>query len=274
MTDYKKLSSDESGITEMKEIKKGGGSSIENQSLLKFLSKKRPDKLELVDYDSSEQKDIFNSSDSYSASSSSLLFKNKKTKSPMNRARTGNMIMLLYNNNNDPLIVIGPGWPLTLLIMLIIDFISFCFFYFLWNKISWDVKCLGLILTFVQISSYLLSSIMNPGIPPKELWVENYYKNKANAKGNTSYRICKDCKLIIKNTEDIKHCDKCNICIMNFSRHSFLISKCIGQKNQRLFYVFIFSTVILIIYFLFGSLLAFFSSTLKVEESTNTQRLR
>ena len=83
------------------------------------------------------------------------------TKKPKNNKifkanRKGNMLMMLYNKNGEPLIVIGPHWPFTICMMTFIDTITFCYFYFLKNLIPTFVYYLGLLIAIFQILSYII----------------------------------------------------------------------------------------------------------------------
>ena len=254
MAEYQKLCSNEKEMIEMQTQKNYSG--IENQTLLKnsITNNLISDKLELIDSSNSKRNytppNISLTSDYSSVS--------KKKIEPQNRVRKGKMLMFFFNKNFEPLIVIGPHWPITLITMLIIDSFTFFYFYFLWNYINIFVRSLGLFLSFYQIFSYLICSLMNPGIPPKELWIENYFKNKENF-GQSMNKICKECKIIMRLSDKIVHCDDCNMCIMGMDHHCIWISKCIGQKNKKTFYVFMASTFTLLIYFC----LAMFTGSVK-----------
>ena len=179
------------------------------------------------------------------------------TKKPKNNKifkanRKGNMLMMLYNKNGEPLIVIGPHWPFTICMMTFIDTITFCYFYFLKNLIPTFVYYLGLLIAIFQILSYIIIFLKNPGIPPKELWMENYFKEKHDLDDVGSYRICNVCKIIMKTNDDTDHCEECNICVIGADHHCPWTSKCIGRNNIKMFYIFLGSTLTLIIYFFVG----------------------
>ena len=183
---------------------------------------------------------------------SSNYYKSKKRNATMNTTRKGNMIMMCYNSNGEPLIVIGPHWPFTICMMLFINAIIFFYFHFLKNILHNTIKNIGLGISFVQILSYLLIFLVNPGVPPKDLWIENYFKNKNSSSSSDeigSYRICNICKIIMKNVDNTVHCEECNICIKGEDHHCSWISKCISQKIKKLYFVFLASTFSLLIYF-------------------------
>jgi len=82
----------------------------------KFKKEEKSDKLELIDFGYKNQ-----ASNPYTNKYSSLsLSINRKTQENINRnrARNGNMKMLLYNKENEPVIVLGPEWPSSLIIII------------------------------------------------------------------------------------------------------------------------------------------------------------
>ena len=174
--------------------------------------------------------------------------------SARNNARKGNMNMFLYNKNDEPLIVLGPEWFSCVIVITFFLFLLFLYFYFLKNVINPTIQYYGKILCFIDIILYLICFFKNPGIPPKELWIENYFKNKNNKDNNINFsiKICKDCKIIIENNQYIEHCKICNVCIMEMGYHCFWIGKCIGKKNKFYFYCFLFISFILLLYLIFA----------------------
>ena len=209
-----------------------------------------------MDYELPIEKDIPITQDNYSSDF-------YKTKKKIGKAtRKGNMIMMCYNSNGEPLIVIGPHWPFTICMMIFIDSFIFFYFHFLKNYLHTIVKNIGLGISFVQIFSYFLIFLMNPGIPQKELWIENYFKNKNNSSRDEidSYRICNICKIVRRNSDNTHHCDECNMCIKGVENHCSWISKCISKKNKKIYFVFLGSTFCLLVYFILALISLLFIS--------------
>lgn len=267
MADYKKLSSDESGLLELSDFSKINKSAgQESQSLLniRFSSPKKSSKLEFISSTDSPQNQrsptspFSNFSFNFNMDSLAPSFLIKKSSSSpplpfsMNRARKGNMIMALYNEDDSPFIVIGPEWIIPLLYLSIILSIIFFYCYYLWSSLSFQMKLIGVVIMLGEVFLFTFCAITNPGIPSKNLWVENYYKNKGNNNMNYSYGICKECKLIKRNTDAIEHCEKCGVCIVGRKKHSFLLSKCIGDKNKIIYYIVLGINISFIIYIIFG----------------------
>ena len=252
MAEYTKLNSEDSGtfgITNF--LNENIPFGKKPFSTTKYKNSLDSDKIELIDFHSKNKySNIYSSNNKYSSYSLSV---NKKPQEniSINRARKGNMNMFLYNDNSDPLIVIGPEWPSTLIIIISFFLFIIFYFYFFKNLINQKIKFYGIILSFIDIILYFICFLINPGIPPKELWIENYFKNKNNNK-NFSNKICRDCKIIMESNENIEHCKICNICVMGMSSHSFWIGKCIGKKNKCYYYCFILMTFILAFYLAFA----------------------
>ena len=242
MAEYIKLNSDESG----------GIVNLLNNNLFSSKNKnsQESDKLELLDF---EKKDTsIESYNAYKYSNISSIKQRVQENIKAKRERRGNLKMFIYNKENEPLIVLGPEWLNSLIIM--ISYILFILFYFYFFKklLKPSIKFYGIILSFINIIFYTLSFILNPGLPPKELWIENYFRNKKSNNKVFSYKICKDCKTVMENCENIEHCKICNICVIGMESHSSLIGKCIGKKNKIYYYCFKFSTFFLILYLAFS----------------------
>ena len=57
-------------------------------------------------------------------------YKPKTKFNTMKTTRKGNMLMMCYNSNGEPFVVIGPHWPFTICVMIFIDAIIFFLFSF------------------------------------------------------------------------------------------------------------------------------------------------
>ena len=117
MENYKKITS--SNENQISEITNLTGGRIGDPSL---------------DYDLPIEKDIPITQDNISSD----YYKSKKKIGTRETSRKGNMIMMYYNSNGEPLIVIGPHWPFTICMMVFID--AFIFFIFIF-KILFALYC-------------------------------------------------------------------------------------------------------------------------------------
>ncbi|EAR83809.1 DHHC zinc finger protein (macronuclear) [Tetrahymena thermophila SB210] len=93
---------------------------------------------------------------------------------------------------------------------------------------------------------------INPFPPklPANLTVKQY-------EGGNLYesRYCTTCKLI--RPPLASHCSECNQCVKNFDHHCFFMGNCIGQRNHKNFYLFLWCSYIWVLYMLAFSILCF-----------------
>lgn len=240
MTNYQKMPSTEKSVTEM--------TNLTNSN--RILSS-----TDQSDFDLPIEKDIpitqdLNISNEFSHPNKKII--------PIKATRKGNMIMFCYNKDGDPWFVIGPHWPFSLCILIFVNFVNFFFYYFLNNSMFDSIKYIGLTIMCLHSLIYLIIFLKNPGIPNKELWIENYFKNKSDI-NSTSYKICNICKIIMRTNESTKHCEECNMCIIGREYHCSWISKCVSKGNKKLYYGFLGMTGALILYYLVALISLFFS---------------
>ena len=147
--------------------------------------------------------------------------------------------------NNEPLLLIGPD-ALHFIILFTISSLLSIIFYSIKNT-YFIMKFLYLLAYLLYIISYTLLMILNPGIPTNKnnIDLEELKRN---------YKQCNICNCISsKNTNYITfHCNKCNICVEEYTHHCYLASKCVGKKNKLIFKIWLFSIPFyLIIIFLY-----------------------
>ena len=88
---------------------------------------------------------------------------------------------------------------------------------------------------FIHFFSFLLTIIVNPGIPERKYYYKNYIKN-INKKDESDYDKCKICNIITPKILNVSHCYYCNVCVINQDHHCTCLGKCVGKNNCFLFY--------------------------------------
>lgn len=147
--------------------------------------------------------------------------------------------------NNEPLLVIGPD-ALHFIIVFTISSLLSIIFYSIKNT-YFIMKFIYLLAYLIYIISYTLLMILNPGIPTNK-------NNIDLGELKRNYKQCNICNCISsKNSDYITfHCNKCNICVEEYTHHCYLASKCVGKKNKLIFKIWLFSIPFyLIIIFLY-----------------------
>jgi hypothetical protein len=66
---------------------------------------------------------------------------------------------------------------------------------------------LGIILSIVQLLSFLATALINPGIPKLD------YERMSLSEEYRNIRKCKDCKMWINTEKKTYHCYDCAICV-------------------------------------------------------------
>jgi hypothetical protein len=95
--------------------------------------------------------------------------------------------------------------------------IAFVYLYFLSPFQPYEIKIMGFITYFLFFTSYLLTGILNPGIPKKNLWLNEFsnYKDLKDIENEVgpNYRICQKCSVVMVVPNGTYHCDECEVCI-------------------------------------------------------------
>ena len=159
----------------------------------------------------------------------------------LNFKKIGKLI-ILYENEQGIKYVMGPLFPLSFLINLLVNIFIIKVVY---KNIPIIFRMLGTLINIAQIYFLIISSTMNPGLPLKEYNTLIYEEENKNAK---NYRQCKDCKLWINTDEKTIHCRKCKICIEGYDHHCDCMNICIGKNNLKSFYIMILASFVLILY--------------------------
>ena len=161
--------------------------------------------------------------------------------------------------------IFGPTHHLWLLILIMISIaVSWSFWvYFLGNFYS--------VYIYIYCSLYLIATeyyillcyITEPGIIPKNH--PNFLKSQKKEEDNKmdeknketipriyTERKCSTCNIF--RPPGASHCRECDNCVLDFDHHCLFVSNCIGKRNHKYFFLFLF----------FGSNLAFYSIILNL----------
>ena len=61
-----------------------------------------------------------------------------------------------------------------------------------------------------------------------------------------SHRVCPEC--VILKPDRSRHCDYCGSCVAVFDHHCPWIDNCVGARNHKYFLMFIFSTLLSVLF--------------------------
>lgn len=196
--------------------------------------------------DTSVKININNNSNLNSENKSNLLYGNHINN--LHPKYLGKTRAFLYINNY-PLIIIGPDCKF-LNLYYILDCYSVCvlttaitiyllFYIFFFDPNFYIIKVFETLIFFLFLISYLITALINPGIPNREYFSKNFSKN--NNKQKSGIVECKKCNILVPKSFNVSHCHDCCVCVMNQDHHCPWTGKCIGKYNICSFYCFLFS---------------------------------
>ena len=158
----------------------------------------------------------------------------------------GKSIFVFMNSNDDPLIIIGPDWPLVACLFSLVNFFYIMIIIKFWGLFSLTSKLVNQISYWIFMISFLHTSLINQGYPKNCPGRRNGYPKE-------KYYYCGDCHFYVERTLDSCHCDKCGICIEGQDHHCAWIGKCVGKNNAISFYIFavavVFSSIYILMFF-------------------------
>ena len=119
----------------------------------------------------------------------------------------------------------------------------------LMHYMSWPIFFLSLMVGTLQLGSYMMTFLKNPGLAS---FTKVTFKRKLNDVEKRR-AWCKTCKII--RWEGVEHCEDCDVCIEDYDHHCPWTSKCIGGGNLCWFYMFLASTLGLFFYLMFTTMI-------------------
>ena len=145
--------------------------------------------------------------------------------------KLGNCSAFFGRNNGDPIIIIGPQWPMFIVLTLFINAVVWFFIIRFWNTYSKFFKGVGIFcVSFFQIT-FTYCFVINPGFPKNDI-------GRQTGIPKEQYKFCPECKFYYDLNKKVNHCFDCGICIEGYDHHCPWVSKCIGNKNLYSFYCF------------------------------------
>ena len=153
----------------------------------------------------------------------------------------GRTLFLFLDKYENPILIIGPHWPMYLCFCGIISLIMLAVYLILWKQIGMVMRILGHICFWTFFISYTHCSLYNPGYPKNDIG-----RNFGHPR--EEYYFCNRCQFYLKRSKYAHHCFDCDICIENHDHHCPWTGHCIGKNNYYTFIIFVGSSFFIIAY--------------------------
>lgn len=153
----------------------------------------------------------------------------------------GKTLFIFLDKYENPLIIIGPDWPMYICFCGIITLIMLVIYLTLWKYLGFIMRILGYICFFVYFISYTHCSLYNPGYPKNDDGRNFGYPKE-------EFNYCSKCKFYVKKNNYVYHCFDCDICIEKHDHHCPWTGHCIGKNNYYTFVIFVTFSFFIIIY--------------------------
>ena len=158
----------------------------------------------------------------------------------------GKSLFLFMNSNDDPLLIIGPDWPLVVCLFSLVLFFYIIIIIKFWARFDLSGKLVNQISFWIFMISFLHSSLINQGYPKNT-------PGRRKGLPREKYYFCDECQFYVEKKVDFCHCDKCGLCVEGHDHHCAWIGKCVGKNNSISFYIFavavIFSSIYILMFF-------------------------
>lgn len=149
--------------------------------------------------------------------------------------------------------------PPSPVLYFIVRFFTISFFFFLlytFDTLNLSIKCTLASFSLIEIICYLFAKFSAPGFVCSS--IPFYRSQKLSLEKNKEIllnmldaneeieRYCPLClvDLVMNEKSKIKHCFKCNKCVIEYDHHCDWINNCIGKKNFGRFFCFLSMTLL------------------------------
>ncbi|MDR3549697.1 MAG: hypothetical protein P4M11_15735, partial [Candidatus Pacebacteria bacterium] len=150
--------------------------------------------------------------------------------------------------------MVGPLFVCTQTAVMLLS--GYYIFFLLMPRRVW-FGLLGALLLLAETAAYTLTALLNPGMPSRDLskYKQDYIDKLIAEK---SFAYCRKCKVVRDLNKTTQHCTDCDICVEGFDHHCPWTGKCIGSGNTVCFHLFLFGFLVLVLFIMFSSILAFY----------------
>ena len=156
--------------------------------------------------------------------------------------KIGHTLCLFSDKYGNPLIMIGPHWPMYVIFCGLVTLGYIAFFRAFFKKLNIFLKIFGISSFLTYFISYSGTALLNPGYPIRD-------DNSLVGKPRMLYKKCPYCEIWERVDRNISHCMECGVCVEGHDHHCPWTGKCIGRKTINFFYIFVTSVFVSFFFF-------------------------
>ena len=153
--------------------------------------------------------------------------------------KMGNLLTFNFDSNFIPKLSIGPHWYLTLVLLLLIFFLSFMLYIAIFNQADSVKKIIFFFLILIEYFLVIKTALTHVQV------VMN--KKKSIDTGG----FCSICNVYFNPNNKVEHCRFCGVCIEKMDHHCVWMGKCVAKNNTFYFYAMIFDLGLIYAYVIF-----------------------
>lgn len=152
-------------------------------------------------------------------------------------AKVGNCYCVF--KDNQLVIVIGPHWPLSIVVVSMIIAVFFVYLYMIAVHMEFLWQIGGVVIIVSAFVTYMVTALRDPGIVLNEIAFDDFDTIGTGV-------LCKECSIFMDNKTE--HCEDCGVCMRGLDHHCIFTGKCIAQKNIVWFFAMIGSIFVFFAY--------------------------
>ena len=153
--------------------------------------------------------------------------------------KMGKLLTFNFDSNYIPKLSIGPHWYLTIILLILIFFLSSMLYASIFSH-SDSVKII--IFFFFILIEYIL--VLKTALTHVQV-VMNKKKNIDTG------GFCSICNVYFNPNNKVEHCRFCGVCIEKMDHHCVWMGKCVAKNNIFYFYSMIANLVVIYVYVIF-----------------------
>jgi len=153
--------------------------------------------------------------------------------------KMGSLLTFNFDDNYIPKLSIGPHWYLTIILLLLIFFLSLMLYVAIFSHYDLVKTLIFFFLILIEYTFVIKTALTH---------VEVVMNKKKNV---DTGGFCSICNVYFNPNNKVEHCRFCGVCIEKMDHHCVWMGKCVAKNNTFYFYAMIANLVVIYAYAIF-----------------------